>query len=254
MVIFCDFDLIVPTKRKDVLTQIGQFVYTQLSAGGTYTNGPTVNFGTVPNALSIAALAKGQSPALAVAEGQSVAIYTNNGSGTFTYQPPLAETVITNGTAITAVALGDMTGDGKADLIFTGNPYLQSGVWSFDLDRYDGNGDGTFGGGDFVAIPLTNTTFSIAGLQIVDITGSGKGRALIAYTDLDYIHLKVCHLNPGNGASILCDDYTAPSVGGAQATAMTVADVNNDGILDVVITASHDTGTNNTFYVFVGLP
>ena len=152
-----------------------------------------------------------------------VAIYINNGDGTF--QPPKTFAV---GKAVFAMISGDFNGDGKIDLI-TGN------TESKDLSVLLGNGDGTFQAA--VSYPAGG---AVGGLAAADFNGDGKLDVAVSNQLPGSLSIFLGH---GDGT------FGAPSTQslGMALVGITTADFNEDGKLDLAIADN-----NNTVWLLLG--
>ena len=132
-------------------------------------------------------------------------VLLGNGDGTF--QAPLTTITATN---VTAIAVADVNGDHKLDvLVLTGG-----GVVVFL-----GNGDGTF--------TTTHVSYGTSGqiLAVGDFNGDGKADIVLANTSLQVLL--------GNGDGTFRPGIATPPQG--QMSAIVVRDVNGDGKLDVIV-------------------
>jgi hypothetical protein len=166
---------------------------------------------------------------LAVAYDAGIYVLLGNGDGTF--QNPLISNV---GTVAPVGGVGDYNGDGKLDIAGV----VGSGTANAQVEVFLGNGNGTFQtptGGSTVD-PSTNSLYA------ADLNGDNK---------LDLITLQGSAAVPTNTYTVLLGkgDGTfqagmvhPTSVTPAQAT---LADINADGKLDLVLTAND--GTSSTF-------
>jgi FG-GAP-like repeat len=184
-------------------------------------------------------------------------VETQNSDGTFTLANimnlPNAYNGATNGPPAFGnhMALGDMDGDGKPDLIVCvpstidggGNPVGNSHVYI-----YLGNGDGTFRAySDF----LVDATPSLSPV-VVDLNGDGHMDLLFviaqslggsSYEDYE---LKA-YVNQGNGSSFTAGN----AVYGMEL--LTTADLNGDGKADLVTTTiSQQVGPNSGLNIMLG--
>lgn len=137
-------------------------------------------------------------------------VFLSNGDGTF--QTPVAYAATTN--AIVAFTVDDVNGDGKADLVATGN---YSGV-----ETLLGKGDGTFQAA--VASSVTGATSVATG----DFNGDGKKDLVLSNGAI--------LLGKGDG-TFAAPAFTLPIVLGTNTTVGSVAvgDFNDDGKLDVAV-------------------
>ena len=134
----------------------------------------------------------------------SVSVLLGNGDGTFGPQSDYAD-------GARSVAIGDLNGDGKPDLVIAGNHA------SSKLAVLLGNGDGTFAA-------ATDYDMHPGAVSLADVNGDGHLDAIAVISNAVSVLL-------GNGDGSLGSrfDYGA----GAGAYAVAVGDLNRDGKLDL---------------------
>lgn len=162
----------------------------------------------------------------------SISVVLSNGDGTF---KAAVLSAIPGGDTCPALLVGDVNGDGKSDLIVghqpnnCGNTNLQP---TFDV--LISNGDGTFTPSSNVynTIPTTN----LAGGTIADVNGDGM-LDLITVDDNNPANV---FTSLGNGDGTF-QAPTSVALSGEVGSNVVIADVNGDGLLDIV---DNDFNTN----------
>lgn len=165
----------------------------------------------------------------------TLSVLLNNGKGGFDV-PAVLSLPSGHGT-INAVAVGDVNGDGKADIITADS--------SGHLYVYLGNGDGTF------ASPITSAIASstVYGIALGDVDGDGKLDAVVS--EFTSNQLQICK-GDGKG-DFNCSAYAAISVAGPNRVAL--ADLNGDSKLDLTVTSSQADATitgDTDAFVYLG--
>ncbi len=191
------------------------------NGNGTFATKVDYITGSLPYSVAIGDLNGDGKADLAVANyisnfgSSSVSVFINTGNGIFA-----AKVDYTTGTASTYVAIGDLNGDGKADLAVTN-------TLSDTVSVFLNNGNGTF------ATKVDYTTgsqpFSVA---IGDLNGDGKA-------DLAVVNLNnsvSVFINTGTGSFATKVDYTT----GAGSYFLAIRDLNGDGKLDLVSANYYD--------------
>ncbi len=225
-----------------VTLNIAGFAQSPLNVGGFSFAAPTVysSGGYWPSGLAVSDLNGDGKPDLLVLNGctsnpgctSSVVVRLGSGDGTFgpaiTY-PTLASTS-------TALAVADVNGDGKSDLLVTNACVAGDCLGLGSVSVLLGNGDGTFQAASLFETGGTNPS-SIA---VADVNGDGK---------LDLLVFGLCANGcPGNGAAEIVSvmlgngdgsfqpatNYVATGAGPAD---LVVADVNADGKPDLVVSS-----------------
>ena len=193
-----------------------------LLGNGDGTFQPHVDY-SVAGAVSVAvADVNGDSkPDLLVGVGTSVGVLIGNGDGTF--QPVVFYAAGVNGSnGASSIAVTDVNGDGKPDLLVAGGYYSGVAVLL-------GNGDGTFKPG--VAYAGEYYTQSVT---VADVNGDGKPDLLVAGWNNVYNGLLGVLIANGDGTFKPVVTYsTGP--GESFAFSAAVADVNRDGRPDVLV-------------------
>ena len=196
--------------------------------------------------------------------GTEIAVYANQGNGNFIY----SSTVNTGNIYAMRVRAADVNGDGKLDVVFTrggnntmGISYQQAGgtfsvPYDYVVNSYEGeigaadfNGDGKLdlaittssgvnvfmnqGNGvlaqSYYWAPALSPSYgaSIGGIETADIDGDGDVDILL--TKLDGL-LQVFK-NQGNGTFVATGQYSV----GDSPRVPKARDMNNDGLLDVIV-------------------
>jgi FG-GAP-like repeat len=171
---------------------------------------------------------------LSAATDNGIAVLLGNGNGTF--QPfTLVPSLLSYDPGDELVALADMNGDGKADVVKA----TQTGLINVAL----GNGDGTFQQAQAFQIPsILNTESAVVG----DFNGDGKPDLAFASQSSDVVTILFANGDGTFGGHI---EYSAPSVSN-NVNFMLAADFNGDGALDMALA---DFG-NGEVSVFVSRP
>jgi uncharacterized protein (TIGR03437 family) len=207
------------------------------SGGGAFGTASNISAGTSPLQVALADFNGDGKLDLAVLDNGpftstgDVSVLIGKGDGTF--QSPVSYTA---GINPGAMAVGDVNGDGKPDLIVgTSDVNFNDLVYV-----YLGNGDGTFQN------PISYPgQFGMSAIQIADMNGDGRPDLVIASCcgDTEMVYLL------GNG-----DGTFQPQVlfnGGPSPWAIAVADFNGDGKPDLGIADQGSIGNNSTGYVTV---
>lgn len=165
-------------------------------------------------------------------------IFKNNGNSTFSLMAQPAFDHIAAG----AIAIGDIDNNGTLDLVFSGQGPASD-------DNPNGFGSGLFlndGNANFTLVENTSfighRDFPTIALADFDNDGSLDLITMGRITMDPATHATYLYLNDGQGNFTLVEDtpFTGHSFG-----KITVADVNNDGTMDVLITGTGD-GPGNT--------
>jgi hypothetical protein len=164
-------------------------------------------------------------------EDDEVTIFLGNGDGTFTF----AHNFVTGGAAPRAIAVADLNGDGKLDLVianYEGN----------SLTILLGNGDGTFTPALGSQVTVGNGPYAIA---VADLNGDGKLDLAIAnYLD------NTLTLLLGNGDGTFTSASGSPLPVGAGPSSIAVGDFNGSGRLGLAVT----NWTGNTVSILLQQP
>jgi PASTA domain/FG-GAP-like repeat/Bacterial Ig-like domain (group 2) len=126
------------------------------------------------------------------------------------------------------VAIGDLTGDAKPDLVVT----AQGTVASFSIQLWAGNGDGTFGAvSEIPGLPIGDSPV------IADFDGDGSGDVAVLQFGSAWPGAVYRWLGDGTGRFSAPGQYPI----GMQASRMAVADFNADNRPDLVVANGDDT-------------
>jgi hypothetical protein len=167
----------------------------------------------------------------------SMSVLLNNGDGTF----QAAVAYNSGGQGATFLAVGDVSGDGRPDVVEVNNCVSNSDCSNGSVSVLLGNGDGTFQS----AVSYAPGGQSPSSVVLGDVNGDGK---------LDVVASSYCasNSNCSNGiVSVLLgngDGTFQPAVsynsGGQSASSVAVADINGDGKIDIFVANQSDSDGN----------
>ncbi len=159
----------------------------------------------------------------------SVGVLLGNGDGTF--QP--AVTYPTGGVSASAVAVADVNGDGKPDVLVATND-LKKYTWGGAIGVLLGNGDGTFR----PAVTYSSGGIAPARLTVADVNGDGRPDLVVENIECCRQFGGVLGVLLGNGDGTFQPVVTYLQGADGMGTSVAVGDVNGDGKLDAVATDS----------------
>ncbi len=153
--------------------------------------------------------------------GIGVGVLTGNGDGTFVYNgalPFLWEATYQTGNPVTGIAVGDLNGDGKPDIVAVNGASNQ-------LSILINNGDGTFPGAPTTTLSTGNGP---AQATIADVNNDGAPDIVIINTADKTVGV---FLGIGGGNFLAMASYPA----GLMPVSLAVADLNRDGVPDIAV-------------------
>ncbi|HEU4889686.1 MAG TPA: FG-GAP-like repeat-containing protein, partial [Thermoanaerobaculia bacterium] len=124
-------------------------------------------------------------------------------------------------------AVGDVNGDGKADVVLLDNSTATIGVMQ-------GNGDGTFLPGFSFGSGLAISPFP---LVLADFNGDNRLDIAVGTSDSHSVNTNVVVVYPGDGAGHFSGNVTTTI--GDMAQDLTAADMNGDGKIDLIVGSSN---------------
>ena len=155
----------------------------------------------------------------------TVSVLLGNGDGTF----QTAVSYGSGGAGATSVAVRDLNGDGKPDLV-VGNYCINSSCVNGVVGVLLGNGDGTFQ----TAVTYPSDGIYAFSVAAADVNGDGKPDLLVANLLNNNSTDGSVSVLLGNGDGTFQTAVTYDS-GGYEALSLAVADVNGDGKFDLVV-------------------
>jgi len=172
-------------------------------------------------------------------DSNTVGVLLGNGDGTFQIAMTYVSGV-SGGSNPYSVAVADVNGDGKADLVVAN--YESVDYLSKTIGVLLGNGDGTF---QSVVMYSAGVVLPVS-IAVADVNGDGKPDVLVAsfWTSFQNLQPGVgVLLGNGDGSFQSGIAYTTGAIGGSSSGgSVAVADVNHDGNPDLLV-ANEGTGT-----------
>jgi hypothetical protein len=147
-------------------------------------------------------------------------VLLGNGDGTFRK----SATYDGGGLHGTALAVGDVNGDGRPDLIISDSCDASSNCAQGIIEVLSGNGDGTFTAGKI----YETGSYQPKSLVIADLNKDGKSDVTVTH----YSGESATMFGNGDGTFRSAPVYAS---GGGLAQSVAVADVNADGIADIIV-------------------
>jgi Bacterial Ig-like domain (group 3)/FG-GAP-like repeat len=176
----------------------------------------------------------------------AVSVLLGNGDGTF----QAAKSYNSGGYEAVAVTVGDVNGDGNADLVVANECQSANQCESGNIGVLLGNGDGTFQ----TALSYSTGGVTATSVAIADLNGDGNPDLAVTNECLN----STCAtggvsvlLGSGNGRFQLVKSY---ATGGVTAMAVVIADFNQDGIPDLAVAnqCQNDTCVSGLVGVLLG--
>lgn len=164
---------------------------------------------------------------IVTANGSTIEVFAQNADHSFAAPASYGSGGLDGWTMINGLALGDVDGDGRADVhVSVGGNKPNS--WVVTRSQL---ADGTLGE------PELRQSYDLPGaLEVADVTGDGRGDLVVAHGG--WARIGVYDSTPGtNPAEQL---YVAPISNRAGVEALTVGDVNSDGRPDVLVADSNN--------------
>ncbi|PYO49971.1 MAG: hypothetical protein DMD84_16890, partial [Candidatus Rokuibacteriota bacterium] len=216
-------------KQDVVVADANYYSVRVLLGNGDGTLQPSMNFpsgGNFPESIAVGDFNGDGKLDVAVAHFYSndVTLLLGNGDGTF--QPAQVVQTFASDMNLIPVAVGDVNGDGKLDLI-------TASVGNVMVAVMLGNGDGTFQPAQMY--PFVGDPESIV---VRDFNGDGKPDLALANDDAPDAKVSVL-LGNGDGSFQPVRYF---SVGGMESESLAAGDVNGDGKVDLVVA---NAGSNN---------
>jgi uncharacterized repeat protein (TIGR01451 family) len=207
--------------KLDLITADPAGTVSVLLGNGDGTFGPETDYpvATGAFALAVADLRHNGTRDLLALSPEGASVLLGNGDGTF----GPAQTVSFSGSDLSALAVGDVDGDGYPDLVVTD-------LADSTVKVLRGNGDGSFGTATSYAVdPLP------ASVVLAHLHGAGNLDLAVASTANGTVSVL-----PGNGDGTFgtANDYAV----GTEPTTLLAADINGDGNVDLV---TANAGTND---------
>lgn len=194
--------------------------------GGSFTGGSGVMAGFSDEFVPADLNGDGAADIVDVGGTSGACVLLNTGSGGFPAMPTCYG-AIPGDDQPDHIAVGDIDGDGKPDMIL-----VDAGAEGPDTSVYLNKGNGTFGN----AMPATlGSNISVEDLQLVDVNNDGKAD-IIAYNDGGTSGGGSVSVLIGNGdGSFAATPMTYPAGSGGNYDAMAIADFAGNGLRGIAV-------------------
>ena len=163
----------------------------------------------------------------------SVSVLLGNGDGTF----QTAAAYNSGGEDAVSIALGDVNGDGKADVVVANNCAANTNCSNGSVSVLLGNGDGTLQ----AAVSYNSGGQNAISIALGDVNGDGKSDVVVANNCVSNGNCSngwvTVLLGNGDGTFQQALGYNS---GGLYAASVAVADINGDGKADLVVANQTD--------------